>query len=183
VKKQYLAYAVIALIGAGVTALLPKAHEKWTLRSGEGDDLILSLNGKSATVQSPRLEIRCDASKSEVRLYMPIGVRPAVGGPAEGAATMGLTEEYQDENRKPIPIDDKTYGNVWSADESQAFASKLEPLLFVRRIMGQDWLTIRGAAFGDKPTGFAIDFPVMGLTDYRDKIASSCRGGGTDILP
>ena len=176
-KKQYLVYGALVLAGVGVSVLLPKAHEKWTLEPSRGNELILSLKGKSASVQSPRLEIRCDARKSEVRLYMPIGVRPAVGGPAQGAATMSLTEEYQDENRKPIPTDDKTYGNTWSADQSQTFASKLEPLLFVQRIMGQDWLTLRGAAFSDTPTGFAIDFPVMGLTDYRDKIASSCRNG------
>ena len=174
-KKLYLAFAALVLIGVGASVLLPKAHEKWTLQPVKGNELILSLKGESANVQSPRLEIRCDAGQSEVRLYMPIGVRPAVGGPAQGAAIMGLTEEYQDENRKPIPADDETYGNVWSADQSQTFASKLEPLLFVQRIMGQNWLTLRGAAFSDTPTGFAIDFPVMGLTDYRDKIASSCR--------
>ncbi len=176
-KKQYLAYAALVLIGVGAAFLLPKAHEKWTLEPGKDNELILSLKGKSANVESPRLEIRCDAEKSEVRLYMPIGIKPAVGGPAQGAATMGLTEEYQDENRKPVPAAEKTYGNTWSADESQTFASKLEPLLFIQRIMGQDWLALRGAAFGDTPTGFAIDFPVMGLTDYRDKITSSCRDG------
>lgn len=164
-KKQYLAVGVLVLIGVGVSVLLPKAHEKWTLESSRGNELILSLRGESTDVQSPRLEIRCDARKSEVRLYMPIGIRPAVGGPAQGAATIGLSEEYQDEYRKPIPADDETYGNVWSADESQTFASKLEPLHFIRRIMGEDWLTLRGATFSDTPTGFAIDFPVMGLTD------------------
>lgn len=176
-KKQYLAFAALVLIGVGVSVLLPEVHEKWTLEPGGSNELILSLKGESANVQSPRLEIRCDGQKSEVRLYMPIGIKPAVGGPAQGAATMGLTEEYLDEHRKPIPTDDETYGNVWSADESQTFASKLEPLLFIQRIMGKDWLTLRGAAFGDPPTGVAIDFPVMGLTDYRDKIASSCRDG------
>ena len=174
---QYLVYVALVLIGVAVAVLLPKVHEKWILAPSKGSELILSLNGESANIQSPRLEIRCDGGKGEVRLYMPIGVRPAVGGPAQGAATMGLTEEFEDENRKPILADDKTYGNVWSADEGQTFASKLEPLVFIQRIMGRDWLTLRGAALSDKPTGFAIDFPVMGLTDYRERIASSCGDG------
>ena len=173
-KKQHLAYAALVAFGIGASVLLPKAHEKWTLGPGNGNDLILSLRGDSANVQSPRLEIRCDAGKSEVRLYMPIGVRPAAGGPAQGPATMGLTEEYQDENHNPVPAVDNIYDNVWSADQSQTFASKQDPLTFVQRIMERDWLVLRGAAFSDTPAGFAIDFPVMGLADYRDKIASSC---------
>jgi hypothetical protein len=156
VKKQFIAYAVLVLIGVGAAVLLPKAHEKWTLAPASGGDLILSLKGESANFQSPRLEIRCDAGKSEVRLYMPIGVTPAVGGPAQGPATMGLTEEFQDENRKPVPASGQTYGNTWSADESQTFATKLEPLLFIQRIMGRDWLDrLRDRFSGDGPDGLS----------------------------
>ena len=176
-KKRYLAFAALVLIGVSAAVLLPHAHEKWIKEPSGDNQLILSLKGQSANVQAPRLEIRCDPRKSEVRIYMPIGIRPAVGGPAQGAATMGLTEEYQDKNRKPIPADDKLDGNVWSADQSQTFASKLEPLLFIQRIMGRDWVTLRGAAYSNTPAGFAIDFPVTGLTDFRDRIASSCRDG------
>ena len=67
VKKLYLAFVALVLIGIGVSVLLPKVHEKWTLQPGKGNELILSLKGESANVQSPRLEIRCDAGKSEVR--------------------------------------------------------------------------------------------------------------------
>lgn len=176
-KKRIIAYIALVLIGVGASILLPKTHATWTIVPGPSGELILFLNGESANIHSPRLEIRCNVGKSEVRLYIPIGVRPAFGGPSQGPATMGLTEAYEDSARKPIPSDDTMYGNVWSADDSQTFAIKLEPMLFIQRIMGQEWLTLRGTAFGAVPAGFAIDFPVSGLGAYRDKIAASCGTG------
>ena len=176
-KKRYIAYVALVLFGIGASVLFPRIHEKWTVGPGAGNELILALKGTSAGIESPRLEIRCDGRKSEVRLYMKIGIKPAFGGPAEGPAEMGLKEEFQDKDRNPLPAGDEHYGNIWTTDPSQTFAVKQDPLSFIERIMGKDWLTIRGFAYSDTPSGFSIDFPVMDLTDYRDRIASSCRDG------
>lgn len=175
-KKRTIAYIALVLFGVGAGILFPRFHEKWT---DTGSQLVLSLKGSSPDNESCPLEIRCDGSKSEVRLYVPIGITPAFGGPlngrAQGPAEMGLTDIFQDTERVPLPRDGDC-GNIWILDKSQDFAVKQDPTSFIARLMGKDWLLLRGVGYGDPTTGFKIDFPVMGLSDYQHKIASSCRG-------
>jgi hypothetical protein len=175
--KKWLLVVVAVVIASGGAALFLKGHqERWTLETGRGTELVLSLKGTSGATQPSTLQVRCDGHNAEVRLYVPIRTMPPAGM-ATGPATLEVSEEFRDRDRKIVAGDTRAGEPVrWIVDEGGTYASRTGAAAFIDRIAGQEWLYLHSLGFsGDRLATSTIMFPVKGLADYKARVAAACR--------
>jgi hypothetical protein len=176
-KKWLLVLIAVVIASGGAAFLLKGYQEKWTLETGRGTEMVLSLKGTSATTQSSMLQIRCDGHNAEVRLYIPIRIMPPAGM-AAGPATLEVSEEFRDRDRKIVAGDSRAGEQFnWIVAEGGAYASRTGSATFIERIAGHDWLYLHSLGFSsDRLATSTIMFPLKGLADHKARVAAACRG-------
>ncbi|MBI3434498.1 MAG: hypothetical protein HY056_05395 [Proteobacteria bacterium] len=176
-KKWLLIVVALAIAGSGAALVLKGYRDGWIRESGGEADLVLSLNGVSATTRPTTLQIRCKGGASEIRLYIPIRIMPPAGR-GGGPVTLDVSEEFRDRDRKIVATDaDSAAPSSWTVAEAGTYASRTGAAAFIDRLASQNWLYLYSLGMsGNRLASSTIMFPVRGLADHRVAIDSNCVG-------
>ncbi len=147
-------------------------YPTWVVSAGQaassGDRVAfdLSLKGRDDDPKiEPLLEIRCDAHRLGVALY--VGDVQRMGdfsGPASVSIAELFSEQWND-----VP----TWHVDWMAPEGSSVLARSEPAAFVRQLLAHPWF-IAGHGMTDGNRAISAKFHVEGLKNYTAKLDEYC---------